>query len=119
MNLVQALEALDKNKKIMVKIGETEEIFYKDREGKIKNDNGFIFIPDFSKEYKIYDERKELPETLEFLKMAKKVLTSKCIEMVQTNDCEICPLSGKTKNRFYCNQMIYMLADIEESFKLD
>ena len=59
MNLVQALEALDKNKKIMVKIGETEEIFYKDREGKIKNDNGFIFIPDFSKEYKIYDERKE------------------------------------------------------------
>ena len=119
MNLVQALEALDKNKKIMVKIGETEEIFYKDREGKIKNDNGFIFIPDFSKEYEIYDERKDLPETLEFLKIAKKVLTRKCTEMAQTNDCEACPLSGKTKNRFYCNQMIYMLEDIEQLFKLN
>ena len=39
--------------------------------------------------------------------------------MAQTNDCEACPLSGKTKNRFYCNQMIYMLEDIEQLFKLN
>lgn len=71
------------------------------------------------------DLRKEVPQHLEMFKELYKSFKGNCEKMSGLKagekgiDCKECIFGGKDGNKYYCNRIIDMLADMNKKYKLD
>ena len=104
---------------ITIKNGKLEAKHNGCRHEKFTEQIKFKYCPECGEQL---DNRKELPETMVYLKEVFKLFSkSKCLELtgIEGIDCPDCPLSGKNKKQFYCNRISEILRKINEEYKLN
>lgn len=104
---------------ITIKNGELEAEYDDYRCGKFTEQIKFKYCPECGEQL---DNRKEVPETMVYLKEVFKLFSKlKCSELtgIKGIDCPDCPLSGKNKRQFYCNKISDIMQEINKEYKLN
>lgn len=120
MKLWEALKLLDEGKKVRRKTWDRIDYLYKEDDEIKKNlsRNLVLELADLTYvDWEEYDNRKELPEQLKWVKDAKEFFTSDedCVEY----DCAKCLMRNKLNNgRTICSQLDECIRDLSLIYKI-
>lgn len=117
MRGIEVLRALEHGKKVRVTDWVDGHYAYL-KDNMVIDDEGkesLALLKLYEKEWEIYDERKELPKQLEWLKSFYYMhITDEC-DLEIEDHCEGCPLHNKT----FCETITEMAKELNEEYKID
>lgn len=127
MKAHEALSALEAGEKIRRKDWDKNQYLYLNEDNFVKDQNGHKFVDVYGKSkltmilddnWEIYDDRKEIPEQLNYLKDLYKQYQEK--DFCKVLQCNNCPLEIRLKdNTSICTTLDKILNRINKEFKLN